>query len=92
MTDKLLIFQSVGLSLRFTLQIQLVGIDYIMPHTVESCRNGRHRSEESVAHPDGKYRIFLPQGLSGADGISVTTSYLFPEIELQGTADQRNAS
>lgn len=47
--------------------LELIGIVKVMPNAVKAADNGGLRSHKSIAHPNRKYRILLPQRLTGSN-------------------------
>ena len=70
------------------LLIELPGIEDIVPNAVEATGHGRDGREKRVAHPNGKYRVFLTQTLGSCDGFAVFLSPIAAKGELRNTSQQ----
>lgn len=66
----------------FSLFPQLIAVDDVLPQYIRPRPHGGQRIQISIGHPDGKYRIFLPQRLSATDTVIVVPADSLPQIEL----------
>jgi hypothetical protein len=65
------------------MSVKLSGVPYIMPNRIETACYRYDRIPECVSHPNSKYRVFLPQSLTGFNAASITFSYKLSYTELK---------
>ena len=70
--------------------IQLVRINQVVPDAVKTADNRSDRGKECITHPNGQYCVFLAEGLTGRNLVTIQFSNLTTEIKLQAATQQRN--